>query len=94
MTEIERSQPSEERYIKRESRIPILWLALLVMGPMLRGSEKFPVWQDWSSSYLKRRLEQWGEGYSTAIGPPMPHIAGTLSANDIEALASYLSFVK
>jgi cytochrome c553 len=44
--------------------------------------------------YLKRRLEQWTEGYHAAAGPPMPHIAGKLSPDQIEALASYLSFVK
>jgi len=43
---------------------------------------------------LKRRLEQWGEGFHAAAGPPMPGIAGKLSQNQIEALASYLSFVK
>jgi hypothetical protein len=43
---------------------------------------------------LKRRLEQWGEGYHAAAGPPMPDIAGKLSPNQIDALASYLSFIK
>jgi cytochrome c553 len=45
-------------------------------------------------TYLKRRLEQWGEGFHAAAGPPMPGIASKLSQNQIEALASYLSFVK
>jgi cytochrome c553 len=63
-------------------------------GPNAEGVEEIPRLAGLESTYLKRRLEQWGEGYNTAIGPPMPHIAGTLSANDIEALASYLSFVK
>ena len=44
--------------------------------------------------YLKRRLEQWGEGYHATATPPMPEVASQLSANDIEALASYLSFVR
>jgi cytochrome c553 len=43
--------------------------------------------------YLKRRLEQWNEGYHAAA-EPMPRIAKRLSANEIEALASYLSFVR
>jgi hypothetical protein len=43
---------------------------------------------------LKRRLEQWAEGYHAAAGPPMPDIASKLSPDQIEALASYLSFVK
>jgi cytochrome c553 len=44
--------------------------------------------------YLKRRLAQWGEGYHAAAPPPMPRIAGKLPPNQIEALASYLSFVR
>ena len=47
-----------------------------------------------SYSYLKRRLEQWGEGYHAAAQPPMPRIASKLAPNEIEALASYLSFVE
>jgi cytochrome c553 len=45
-------------------------------------------------NYLKRRLEQWGQGYHGALPFPMPHIATQLSRDQIEALASYLSFVK
>jgi cytochrome c553 len=40
--------------------------------------------------YLKRRLEQWGQGYNVAAGPPMPHIAGNLSPGDIEAIVRIL----
>jgi cytochrome c553 len=43
---------------------------------------------------LKRRLAQWGEGYHATALVPMPEIASKLSDNDIEALASYLSFVR
>jgi hypothetical protein len=39
-------------------------------------------------------LEQWGQGYHAAAGPPMPGIAGKLAPDKIEALASYLSFIK
>jgi hypothetical protein len=44
-------------------------------------------------SYLKKRLEQWGQGFH-ATAELMPQIASTLSAHDIEALASCLSFMK
>ena len=63
-------------------------------GPKAEGVGAIPRLGGLSSSYLKRRLEQWGEGYHAAAGPPMPHIAGNLSPNEIAALASYLSFVK
>jgi cytochrome c553 len=46
------------------------------------------------STYLRRRLEQWTQGYHAAAGPPMISIAGKLSDDQIEALASYLSFIK
>jgi cytochrome c553 len=45
-------------------------------------------------SYLKRRLEQWNEGYHAAAGPPMISISSKLSSDQMEALASYLSFVR
>jgi cytochrome c553 len=44
--------------------------------------------------YLKRKLAQWGEGYHATAARPMPGIASKLSDGEIEALASYLSFVK
>jgi cytochrome c553 len=44
--------------------------------------------------YLKGRLEQWGQGYHSGVGSPMPMVADHLGPNEIEALASYLSFVK
>jgi cytochrome c len=43
--------------------------------------------------YLRKRLEQWGEGYHQTAKPPMPRIAAKLSDYDIDALASYLSFL-
>jgi len=43
---------------------------------------------------MKRTLEQWGRGYHAASGPPMPDIASKLSPAQIDALASYLSFVR
>ena len=44
--------------------------------------------------YLKGRLEQWGQGYHSGTESPMPMVASHLGPNEIEALASYLSFVK
>ena len=63
-------------------------------GPNAEGVRGIPRLGGLAYSYLKRRLEQWGEGFHAAAGPPMPGIAGKLSQNQIEALASYLSFVK
>jgi len=45
-------------------------------------------------SYLKTRLEQWDQGYHSGEGTPMPIVARQLGPAEIEALASYLSFVK
>jgi cytochrome c553 len=63
-------------------------------GPNAEGIRQIPRLGGLSYYYLKRKLEQWGEGYHAAAEPPMPRIASKLSANQIEALASYLSFVK
>jgi cytochrome c553 len=63
-------------------------------GPNAEGVGQIPRLGGLAYWYLKRRLEQWGEGYHAAAGPPMPDIAGKLSANQIEALASYLSFLR
>ncbi len=63
-------------------------------GPNAEGVAQIPRLGGLAYAYLKRRLEQWGEGYHAAAGPPMPSIAGKLSPAQIDALASYLSFVK
>jgi cytochrome c553 len=63
-------------------------------GPNAEGIREIPRLGGLSYSYLKRKLKQWGEGYHAAAEPPMPQIASKLSPNDIEVLASYLSFVK
>jgi cytochrome c553 len=63
-------------------------------GAGAEGAGQIPRLGGLSYHYLKRRLEQWGEGYHAAAAAPMPGIASNLSANEIEALASYLSFVK
>jgi len=63
-------------------------------GPNAEGVAQIPRLGGLAYTYLKRRLEQWGEGYHAAAGPPMPDIAGKLSPEQVEALASYLSFIK
>jgi cytochrome c553 len=63
-------------------------------GPNAEGVRDIPRLGGLSYDYLRRRLEQWGQGYHSAAGPPMPDIAGKLSQNEINAIASYLSFIK
>jgi cytochrome c553 len=63
-------------------------------GPAGQGVREIPRLGGLSYFYLKRRLEEWGQGYHSAPDSPMPLVASTLGANEIEALASYLSFVK
>ena len=63
-------------------------------GPNAEGVGEIPRLGGLSYYYLKRRLEQWGEGFNSAAKFPMPGIASSLSPDQIEALASYLSFVK
>ena len=65
---------------------------LVCHGPNAEGVREIPRLGGLSYSYLKKRLEQWGEGFDGAA-EPMPRIASKLSPNEIEALASYLSFV-
>ncbi len=63
-------------------------------GPNAEGTGAIPRLGGLAYTYLTQRLEQWGEGYHATAMPPMPRIAKRLSVNQIEALASYLSFVK
>jgi cytochrome c553 len=63
-------------------------------GPNAEGVGEIPRLGGLEYTYLKRRLEQWGQGYHATAKPPMPRIARKLSAEQIEALASYLSFVR
>lgn len=63
-------------------------------GPNGEGIAEIPRLGGLAYTYLKRRLQQWGEGYHATARAPMPRIASKLSRNQIEALASYLSFVK
>ena len=62
------------------------------MAPKRRASAEIPRLGGLSYSYLKRRLEEWGQGHDT-WGKFMPKVARSLSPNQIAALASYLSFV-
>jgi len=63
-------------------------------GPNAQGAGEIPRLGGLAYTYLQRRLEQWGQGYHAAAGPPMPQIARKLSPKHIAALASYLSFIK
>jgi cytochrome c553 len=63
-------------------------------GPNAEGVGAIPRLGGLDYTYLKRRLEQWAEGYHGALGHPMPHIATQLSRNQVEELASYLSFLR
>jgi cytochrome c553 len=62
-------------------------------GPLAEGVRDIPRLGGLQYGYLRKRLEQWGEGYHTTAKAPMPRIAAKLSDHDIDALASYLSFV-
>jgi cytochrome c553 len=63
-------------------------------GPNAEGIRQIPRLGGLSYYYLKRKLKQWGEGYHASAESPMPLVASKLSSNQIEALASYLSFIK
>jgi cytochrome c553 len=63
-------------------------------GPNAEGIREIPRLGGLSYYYLQRKLKQWGEGYHAAAAFPMPGVASKLSSDEIEALASYLSFVK
>jgi cytochrome c553 len=63
-------------------------------GPNAEGIRDIPRLAGLSSYYLKRRLEEWVEGYHAGADFPMPRVATTLSAGQIDALAAYLSFAK
>ena len=63
-------------------------------GPNAEGIGQIPRLGGLSYYYLKRKITEWGEGYHASAKAPMSGIASKLSSNEIEALASYLSFVK
>jgi cytochrome c553 len=63
-------------------------------GPNAEGVRDIPRLGGLAYFYLKGRLEQWGQGYHSGMESPMPLVASHLGPDEIEALASYLSFVK
>jgi cytochrome c553 len=63
-------------------------------GPQAQGVREIPRLGGLAYFYLQRRLEQWHEGYDKPARHPMPDVASRLSARQIAALASYLSFIK
>jgi cytochrome c553 len=63
-------------------------------GPQAQGVREIPRLGGLAYLYLQRRLEQWQAGYDRSARHPMPDVAGRLSAKQIAALASYLSFIK
>jgi len=63
-------------------------------GPNAEGVRDIPRLGGLAYLYLKDRLEQWGHGYHSTPGSPMPMVASHLGPEEVEALASYLSFVK
>jgi cytochrome c553 len=63
-------------------------------GPNAEGVRDIPRLGGLSYSYLKGRLEQWGQGYHSTPGSPMPMVATHLGPDEVEALTSYLSFVR
>jgi cytochrome c553 len=63
-------------------------------GPNAEGVRNIPRLGGLAYFYLKGRLEQWGQGYHSTPGSPMPMVATHLGPDEVEALASYLSFVK
>jgi cytochrome c553 len=75
----------------QESNIPA---CAACHGPKAEGLGKIPRLGGLSATYLKGRLDQWAHESHAATSPPMPRIASQLSPNDVDALASYLSFVK
>ena len=63
-------------------------------GPNAEGIRDIPRLGGLAYFYIKARLEQWGQGYHSTPGSPMAMVATHLGAEEVEALASYLSFVK
>ena len=63
-------------------------------GPNAEGIRDIPRLGGLAYFYIKARLEQWGQGYHSTPGSPMPMVATHLGPEEVEALASYLSFVR
>lgn len=63
-------------------------------GPNAQGVAAIPRLGGLAYTYLKRRLKEWAIGYHATARHPMPSVARKLSSAQIDALASYLSFVR
>jgi cytochrome c553 len=63
-------------------------------GPNAEGVREIPRLGGLSHFYLKARLQQWNQGYHSTAGSPMPVVARSLGSDEVEALTSYLSFVR
>jgi cytochrome c553 len=63
-------------------------------GPNAQGVAAIPRIGGLAYTYLKRRLKEWAIGYHATARHPMPSVARKLSSAQIDALASYLSFVR
>jgi cytochrome c553 len=63
-------------------------------GPNAEGVAAIPRLGGLAYTYLKRRLKEWAIGYHATARHPMPSVARKLSSAQIDALASYLSFVR
>ncbi len=63
-------------------------------GPHAEGVREIPRLGGLAYFYVRARLQQWGEGYHSGMGTPMPVVARQLGPSEIDALASYLSFLK
>lgn len=63
-------------------------------GPSAEGVREIPRLGGLAYFYVKARLEQWGQEYHSGTGTPMPIVARSLGPAEVEALASYLSFVR
>jgi cytochrome c553 len=73
-----------------EANVPA---CIVCHGPKAEGAGAIPRLGGLSARYLRDRLVQWTQGYH-AKAAPMPDIARKLSADDIEIMASYLSYLK
>jgi cytochrome c553 len=62
-------------------------------GPAAQGVRTIPRLGGLSYSYVKRRLEDWAQGFDNS-GAPMAKVAASLSAKQVDAIASFLSFVE
>jgi cytochrome c553 len=89
-----RSGPSERGAVIYKDGIPEANVpaCLACHGPGAQGIGVIPRLAGLSSRYLKERLVQWTQGYH-AEAEPMPNIAGKLTDDQIEVLASYLSYL-